>query len=109
MVSHVFSVCTPYFKVFDQYISTEQLVKSGAIPQFGYQLQFGSEDKKVEKVVNNEAKLRKFLSGLYGGKPKSGKTFMDPRTGVDLDLVENDEIGMTPLLSEEVGDILNTL
>lgn len=60
-------------------------------------------------MVNNEAKLRKFLSGLYGGKPKSGKTFMDPRTGVDLDLVENDEIGMTPLLSEEVGDILNTL
>ena len=34
---------------------------------------------------------------------------MDPRTGVDLDLVENDEIGMTPLLSEEVSYILSTV
>lgn len=102
LVSHVFSVCTPYFKVFDQYVSTEQLVKGG-VPQFGYQLQFGSEDQKVEKVVNDEAKLRKFLKGLYGGKSKSGKVFMDPKTGVDLDLVENDEIGMTPLLNEEVS------
>jgi pimeloyl-ACP methyl ester carboxylesterase len=101
LVTHVMSVCTPYFKVFDQYVSTEQLTKSG-VPQFGYQLQFGSADGVVEKVVNNEAKLRKFLSGLYGGKPKSGKLFMDPRKGVDLDLVENDDIGMTPLLSEEV-------
>lgn len=75
----------------------------GGVPQFGYQLQFGSEDQKVEKVVKDEAKLRKFLSGLYGGKPKSGKVFMDPKVGVDLDLVENDEIGMTPLLSEEVS------
>ena len=106
-MSHVFSVCTPYFKVFDQYVSTEQLTKSG-IPQFGYQLQFGSADGIVEKVVNNEAKLRKLLSGLYGGRPKSGKLFMDPRNGVDLDLVENDEIGMTPLLNEEVrGDYTN--
>lgn len=102
LVTHVFSVCTPYFKVFDQYVSTEQLTKSG-VPQFGYQLQFGSSDGVVEKVVNDEAKLRKFLSGLYGGKPKSGKVFMDPRKGVDLDLVENDEIGMTPLLNEEVS------
>ena len=101
LVTHVFSVCTPYFRVFDQYVSTEQLTKSG-IPQFGYQLQFGSADEVVEKVVNSEERLRKFLCGLYGGRPKSGKVFMDPKTGVDLGLVEGDEIGMTPLLNQEV-------
>ena len=101
LVTHVFSVCTPYFRVYDQYISTEGLIENG-IKQFGYQLQFGSPDQKVEKVVTNEPKIRKFLSGMYGGRPKSGKTLMTPEEGVDLDVIENDEIGMTPLLSEEV-------
>lgn len=101
LVSHVFSVCTPYFKIHDQYVPTEVLVKGG-VPQFGYQLQFGSPDLQVEKVVNTEAKIRKFLLGLYGGKPKSGKKFMTPEHGIDLSLIEDDEIGMSPLLDQEV-------
>lgn len=99
LVSHVFSVCTPYFKVHDEYVSTEALV-NGGVPQFGYQLQFGSPDQKVEKVVNSEEKMKKFLLGFYGGRPKSGKAFFDPKSGVNLDVIENDEIGMTPLLNE---------
>ena len=51
----------------------------------------------------DETKMRKFLLGLYGGKPKSGKTFMTPEHGIDLDLIENDEFEMTPLMSQEVG------
>ena len=77
------------------------MVNSG-VPQFGYQLQFGSEDHKVEKVVTDEAKMRKFLSGFYGGRPKSGKRFFNPKEGVDLKLIEEDEFGMTPLLNQEV-------
>ena len=103
LISHIFSVCTPYFKVFDQYVSTEMLVNS-TIPQFGYQLQFGSPDHKVEKVVKDEKTIRKFLLGMYGGRPKSGKSFMTPQKGIDLRLIENDEIGMTPLLNHEVCD-----
>jgi pimeloyl-ACP methyl ester carboxylesterase len=102
LVSHVFSVCTPYFRVSDQYVSTEYLVNNG-VPQFGYQLQFGSEDHKVEKVVGkDETRIRKFLTGLYGGRPKSGKTFMIPAKGIDLSIIEEDELEMTPLLSQEV-------
>lgn len=102
LVTHVFSVCTPYFKVFDQYTSTEDLIKGG-VKQFGYQLQFGSPDQKVEKVVKDETTIRKFLLALYGGKAKSGKPLMTPENGVDLDLIEHDEIAMTPLMSEEVS------
>ena len=102
LVSHVFSVCTPYFRMYDQYVSTEQLIENG-IKQFGYQLQFGSSDHKVEKVVTDETTIRKFLAGLYGGKPKSGKTFMTPENGVDLEIVANEEVGMTPLMSKEVS------
>ena len=101
LVSHVFSVCTPYFKVHDQYVSTEALVKGG-VPQFGYQLQFGSPDHKIEKVVTDEAKIRKWLLGHYGGKPSSGKKFMTPEDGVDLSLIETDEFGPSPLFSQEV-------
>ena len=102
LVSHLFSVCTPYFKVHSEYLSTETIIQNG-VPQFGYQLQLGSEDQKVEKVVNSEARIRKFLLGAYGGKPKSGKVFMTGEKGIDLDLIENDEFEMTPLLDKDVG------
>lgn len=75
---------------------------NGGVPQFGYQLQLGSPDQEVEKVVNDQEKMKKFLLGFYGGKPKSGKNFFVPEKGIDLDMIEKDEIGMTPLLNEAV-------
>lgn len=104
LVSQVFSVCTPYFKIHDQYVPTEALV-NGGVPQFGYQLQFGSPDHKVEKVVTDETKMRKFLLGFYGGKPKSGEKFMKPEKGINLKLIEEDEFGMTPLFDQEVRKV----
>ena len=101
LVTHIFSVCTPYFKVHDQYVSVEAMTKTG-VPQFGYQLQFGSPDYKIEKVVTDETKMRKLLKGFYGGRAQSGKMFMTPEQGIDLILVEDDDFGMTPLLDEDV-------
>lgn len=102
LVTHVFSVATPYWGPTEQYVPTEVLV-SGPAPQFGYQLQLGSGDQKIERVVQGEERIRKFLTGVYGGRPKSGKTFLTPENGVDLTVIEDDEIGMTPLLNQEVG------
>ena len=101
LVTHIFSVCTGYSAPQDQFITHEQLVQR--VPQFGYQLQFGSADHKVEKVVKDEASMRQFLNGLFGGKPQSGKRFMTPQNGVDLDMIENDKLAKTILMSEEVG------
>ncbi|WPH02972.1 Hypothetical protein R9X50_00584400 [Acrodontium crateriforme] len=104
IVSHVFSVATPYAQPQPQFISTEQLVAAG-MTMFGYQLQFGSEDQVIEKAVHNEAKIRKWLTGLYGGKPSGGRVIMTPEKGVDLSIVEDDsEIGMSPLLNQEELD-----
>ena len=100
LVSHVFSVATPYWGPTDQYIPTEDLV-NGPLPQFGYQLQFGSEDQVVEKVVHGEERIRKFLKGMYGGKPLSGWPAMTPEEGVNLSVIEKDDVAMTPLLDEE--------
>ncbi|KAK5128039.1 hypothetical protein LTR85_005156 [Meristemomyces frigidus] len=103
LVTHVFSVATPYWGPTENFITTEELVK-GPAPQFGYQLQFGSEDQKVERVVQGEERIRKFFKGMYGGRPKSGRALMSPEKGVDLGVIEEDEIEMTPLLNEEELD-----
>ncbi|EME84058.1 uncharacterized protein MYCFIDRAFT_202874 [Pseudocercospora fijiensis CIRAD86] len=105
LISHVFSVATAYAPVHERYVSTRELVESGSVPQFGYQLQFGSEDCVVEKAVRegDERRMRKFLLGMYGGKVGSGKRFMSGEKGIDLSILEDEgeEVGMSPLLNEE--------
>jgi soluble epoxide hydrolase / lipid-phosphate phosphatase len=101
LISHVFSVATPYLGPTEKFVSVEELVK-GPLPNFGYQLQLGSEDQQIESRVKDEKSIRKFLTAVYGGKPKSGKTFLTPENGVDVEVLEKDEIGMTPLLNQEV-------
>ncbi|KAK4502885.1 hypothetical protein PRZ48_006311 [Zasmidium cellare] len=104
LITHVFSVCTPYQPPVERYISTETLSQT-TLPQFGYQLQFGSEDGKVERVVRDEGRMRKFLLGMYGGRPSGrGKKFMSPIHGVDLGMVEEGEFGGSPLFEEEEFD-----
>lgn len=104
LVTHVFSVATPYFPVLREYRSADDLVKGG-LRVFAYQLQLGSAEHVVEKCLGkDERKARRFLNGIYGGKPRSGKSFMTGEEGVDLGMVEGrEEIRKTPLLDDEVG------
>ncbi|CAK4032411.1 related to epoxide hydrolase [Lecanosticta acicola] len=105
LITHIFSVCTPFTPPVEAFIGTRELVRSGKVPQFGYQLQFGSEEGVVERAVDgDEGRMRKFLNGLYGGKTEGGKKFMDPRTGVDLGIVAKGEVERSVLMSEEEID-----
>lgn len=108
LVTHVFAVCTAYAAPMENYVSTEELIKT-TLPQFGYQLQFGSEDGKIEKCVKDEASIRKFLLGMYGGKTASKKHFLTPQHGIDLSMIEDEDIAMTPLLTEDVWQPSRTL
>jgi hypothetical protein len=83
LVSHVFSVCTPYTAPHEKYYSTEDLVK-GQLPQFAYQLHLASGE--VEKSVKDEQSIRQFLKGLYGARGSNGELAFDPEKGV---LAEN--------------------
>ncbi|TKA74901.1 hypothetical protein B0A55_03760 [Friedmanniomyces simplex] len=105
LVTHAFSVATPFMVVNEKFVSNEELV-AGPLPQFGYQLQLSSAEQKVEKVVQGEGKMRRFLTGMYGGKVKSGRAAMTPEKGVDLEMVadEADEISPSPLFNEEEMD-----
>ncbi|KAG8624322.1 hypothetical protein KVT40_007389 [Elsinoe batatas] len=84
LVTHVFSVCTPYASPSTVYMSSEQLA-NGPVPQFGYQVHLASGE--VEKGVKTRENLEQFLSGVYGGKVPEGRTFMTPTKGIDLSLL----------------------
>ncbi|KAF2768134.1 alpha/beta-hydrolase [Teratosphaeria nubilosa] len=104
LVSHAFSVATPYWgPSTGEFVGLEEVVR-GPLPNFGYQVQFGSEERVVEGVVRERRMVRRFLCGLYGGKVGSGRRFMTPERGVDLDVLRGEEVGMTPLMSEEELD-----
>ncbi|RMZ67002.1 epoxide hydrolase [Pyrenophora seminiperda CCB06] len=79
LVSHVFSVCTPYTPPREQFASIEDLVK-GPLPQFGYQIQLASGE--VEKIVKDETTIRQFLQGMYGGKGPNDEPAFLPEKGV---------------------------
>jgi len=99
LVSHVFSVCTPYTPPHAQYFSTEQLA-AGPLPQFKYQVHLASGE--VEKSVNDAASIRQFLQGVYGARGPRGELVFDPEKGV---LVEKlGKVGESRILNGEVLD-----
>lgn len=104
LVTHVFSVATPYLKVQDTYTPTEELVAT--LPNFGYQLQLGSQDHIMEKSFTDKTKLRKFLRASYGGQVPSQANLFSPETGFNIKAILNEEVSMSPLLSAEVWTLL---
>lgn len=68
-------------------------------PQLAYQLHLAGPD--VEAGVQSEDDIRKFLSGMYGGRTAEGQVMFDPKTGVLLDRLPF--IGKSPLLSDKVS------
>lgn len=95
LVTHVFSVCTPFMPISKRFVPLDQVVQA-LLPQFGYQLHFAGPE--VEGAIQSEADIRQFLQGMYGGRTAGGEPFFRPETG--LDLSQLGKIGMTPLLDE---------
>ena len=97
LISHIFSVCTPYTAPSDKYLSIEDLA-NGPLPQFAYQLHLASGE--VEKSVYDERSIRQFLKGMYGARGPNGEVAFDPEKGV---LVENlPVIGESKVLNGKV-------
>ena len=100
LVTHVIVVCTTYARPQKKYISIEQLITSGGLPNLGYQLHLASPE--VESRIRSEQDVRKFLHGMYGAIGPNGETIFSPEKGV---LFENlDKIGKTRLLTDSEMD-----
>ena len=101
LISHVFSVCTPYAPPREQFVSIEDLA-NGPLPQFGYQIHLASGE--VEKIVKDETTIRQFLQGMYGGKGPNDEPVFVPEKGV---VAENlGLVGESRILNGKVSDFL---
>ncbi|XP_014557836.1 hypothetical protein COCVIDRAFT_96111 [Bipolaris victoriae FI3] len=79
LITHVFSICTPYTAPSEKYFPIEDIVK-GPVPQFAYQMHLASGE--VEKVIKDEETIRQFLKGMYGAKGPNGEVVFNPTKGV---------------------------
>jgi soluble epoxide hydrolase/lipid-phosphate phosphatase len=98
LVSHVFSVATPYTAPSTTYVSTEDMVKGGT-PQFGYQIQLASGI--VEKKVTSRQDIRQWLAGMYGGRGPKNELVFTPTQGILFDNLS--KIRPSPLITEKVS------
>ncbi|KAI5246529.1 hypothetical protein E4T43_02699 [Aureobasidium subglaciale] len=96
LVTHLFSICTPYTAPSRQFISLKEMV-DGPLPQFGYQIQlFGPN---LEENLRTYDQVRRFLKAVYGGRSEQGRSCFRPDVGLDFEAMKT--IGTAPSLSGE--------
>lgn len=98
LVSHVFSVCTPYAPPAKEYFPLDEVVRRA--PQFGYQKHLAGPE--VEATIKSDDQIRQFLSGMYGARTSDRQVLFSPETGLKLDILH--KLGKTPLLDENEMD-----
>lgn len=101
LVSHVFSICTPYTAPSKHFASIEDIVNSGRLPNFGYQLQLSSG--RLEKVIKSKEQIKQLLNSLYGGRTSKGEPGFDVKHGIHLDRLS--QLNRTPLVSNQMLEI----
>jgi len=63
IVTHIVSVCTPYYGLMKKHVPIEELVKR--IPTFTYQIAFN--DPQTEKDLEGKEAIDRFMRGLHRG------------------------------------------
>ncbi|MCJ1302531.1 hypothetical protein MMC08_005335 [Hypocenomyce scalaris] len=95
-VTHLFSICTPYWPPSKEFVPLEELVKT-KVPNFRYQLQLASGE--IEKTIISKEQIRQMLNGLYGGRGPNGEVGFTTQQGL---LVQNmPKLGPSPLITEK--------
>ncbi|KAL8672076.1 MAG: hypothetical protein Q9168_003436 [Polycauliona sp. 1 TL-2023] len=100
LVTHIFTICTPYTPPSKSYTSLQEMVKNGRVPNFGYQLQLASG--QLEKAVQSKEHIEQLLNGLYGGLTSDGLSGFDVKTGVHLERLP--QLKPTKLMSTRLLD-----
>lgn len=104
-VTHLFSVCTPYFTpVKADYVDLETRVNT-ILPNFRYQIPLASGE--VEKKIQGRDALLNFLNGMYGGRGPEGEVVFTTEEGPIFENVS--KIGQSPLLEPHVGVVRTML
>ncbi|KAL8795312.1 MAG: hypothetical protein Q9195_002182 [Heterodermia aff. obscurata] len=82
-VTHVFAICTPYTPPSKDYVPLEKLVKSGRLPNFGYQLHLASGE--IEERIKSKEQIKMFLNCLFGGTGPNGERGFYVQEGLRFD------------------------
>ena len=98
LVSHLFSICTPYLPPDKGSFMPLKVMVRKVLPQFQYQIQLASGE--VEKIINNHDTMRNFFKAMYGGRGPNGEKGFNVYKGV----IEEDlsKMGDPPLLGPKV-------
>ncbi|KAL9049791.1 MAG: hypothetical protein Q9206_005356 [Seirophora lacunosa] len=100
LVTHIFSICTPYTAPSKSFTPLEVIVKSGRLPNFGYQLQLASG--QLEDTIQSKEQIRQLLNALFGGRTSTGEPGFDVEHGIHLDRLHRLEDAT--LVGEEMLD-----
>lgn len=100
LVSHIFSICTPYTAPSKHFSSLEDIVNSGRLSNFRYQLQLASG--QLESTIQSREQIRQLLNALYGGRTPDGAPGFDVEHGVFLNRLP--QLHHTPLMTKEMLD-----
>lgn len=84
-VTHLFSVCAPYWAPKRDFVSMETLVKSGRLPNLGYQLQFASGT--VEANIVSKDQIRQLLNVMYLAKSPDPARAFEVKDGLHFDVL----------------------
>ena len=98
LVKAIFVICTPYNPPpapGASYVPLRVLVERNILPNFGYQLQFATDE--IESQVVGADKIRQFLRTMYGGRTPKGEVAFDIATGLLLDKYMH--VGDAPIIS----------
>lgn len=100
LIQAVISVCTPYNRPNEQYMSNEDVVK--IIPRFQYQIHMASGE--VEEHIKSKEQIKHFLNSLFGARTKDGAPGFDVTKGALFDVINAFSLEKTSLLTEEEWD-----
>lgn len=99
LVTHLFTVCTPFSPTLKEYKPLEFYVKEGILPNFEYQLRLA--EGQVDGL-RSKNQIRQFLNGIYGGRGPNGESAFDLQQGVYLDRLPL--LRKTQLVSDDILD-----
>lgn len=99
LITHIFSVCTPFWAPSKTYQSLES-VTATRLPNFRYQLQFASG--AIESAIRSKQEIREFLNGFYGGIGPNREVGFVAEEGAMLDNLP--KLRPTRLLTEREMD-----
>ena len=75
-------------------------MKSGKLPNFGYQLQLASG--RLEEAIRSKEQIKQFLNGMYGGRTPNGQPGFSVTSGVNLEALS--QLSPTKLVSQDMLD-----